>query len=261
KVGLQLQGAWNILKEQLVLIGSAPFYNDNFGELTGKTIYGIIEHLLQITLTFETTNIYQFTLDALGDQDDGVINSLVLEPVKDPDFPLINQNAPNSYETFAELIARVLKYTGCYLRAEAGLAFKIIYPQSTDSVNETYYSSLSDGHVFYENTERQFLKRPNRVRTFSDQSVDKDWSVFTKGVALSDDWLLAGATFIGEYVPITEIIIDSKGTITSDALCDTWATFLLNKHSAETFGGRTVVPHDARPELYDRIQASDTRGS
>ena len=51
-----------------------------------------------------TGSIYDFTLDPLGDQDDGIINSLVLEPVKDPEWPLFNQNAPNRYDTFADVI-------------------------------------------------------------------------------------------------------------------------------------------------------------
>lgn len=268
KTILELQGVWNILKEQYVLLGSAPFYNDNFGELTGKTIYGILKHLIEITLTLDVTgNIYQFTLDALGDQDDGVINSLVLEPEKDPEYPLINRNAPGhssetslaSYDTFVDVFEMLLGYTGCYLRAGAGLTFKIIYPQSSDAVNETYYSNLSDGHVFYENTERQFLKVPNRVKVFGDTSEEQDWSSFVEGEAFSDDWILAPTTFTGEYVPVTEIHRFGRGI--NQATADALARFKLNKNSAETFAGRTVVPHDARVELYDLIVVSDTRGT
>lgn len=268
KTILELDGVWAMLREQQVLIGSAPFYNDNFGELTGKTIYGILKHLIEITLTLDVTgNIYQFTLDALGDQDDGIIDSLVLEPVKDPEFPLINQNAPGHsnetslarYDTFADVFEMLLGYTGCYLRAGAGLTFKIIYPQSTDAVNETYYSSLSDGHVFYENTERQFLKVPNRVKVLGDTSEDQDWSSFVEGEAFSDDWILAPTTFTGEYIPVTEIHRFGRGI--NQATADALATFKLNKNSAETFGGRTVVPHDARVELYDKVRIFDSRGS
>lgn len=258
KVILELQGVWNILKELFVLIGSAPFYNDNFGNFTGKTIYEILELLIEIHLYAMTGSIYQFELDALGDQDDGVINSLILEPTKDPEWPLINQKAPETYGTFVDVIEMLLQYTGCYLRAESGLAFKIIYPQSSDSVNENYYSSLSDGHVFYENTNRQFLRIPNRVKVFSDQSEDKDWSSYIEGEAFSDDW--TGSIYTGEYMHNLEIKTDSRGAITDEATADALAAFILNKHSAETFGGRTIIPHDARVELYDRIVIEDSRG-
>lgn len=261
KVLLQLGGVWNICREEFVLIGSSsrPFYNDPFSELTGRTIYGIFKYLIETTLYSITGSVFQFTLDALGTQDDGVIDSLVPEPVKDPEWPLINQDAPTRHDRFIDLFERWLAYTGCYLRAKEGLAFKIIYPQSTDAVNETYYSSLSDGHVFYENTADEFLKRPNRVKVFSDISVDKDWSSFVEGEAFSDDW--TNNVFTGEYVPILEIEIFSRGEITDSATADTMAAFKLNKHSAQTFGGRVIVPLDPRVELYDRVLINETRGS
>lgn len=256
KVILELEGVWNILREMSVLIGDAPFYNDNNGQLTGKTIYGILEYLIETT--FSDLTGLSFTLDALGDQDDTVINSLILEPEKDPENPFLNQNAPDSFETFADVFERLFAWTGCYLRAKDGLAFKVIYPQSTDAVNETYYSSLTDGHVFYENTERQFVKAPGRIKVFSDQSGDGSWDPFIEGEAFSDDY--TNEVFTGEYVPIIDIKADGNGVLTSQAVADNLATFILNKHLAETFGGRTIVPHDSRVELYDKILVEDSRG-
>ncbi|KKM89236.1 hypothetical protein LCGC14_1250760 [marine sediment metagenome] len=263
KVLLELEGVWAVLRELFVLIGTAPFYNDNFGNFTGKTIYGILEALLETFLYNMTGSIYDFTLDALGDQDDSIINSLVLEPVKDPERPLINQDAPGhsnetslaNYDTFVDVIAMLLGYTGSYLRADAGLSFKIIYPQSTDSVNETYYSSQSDGHVFYENTDREFLKIPNRVKVFGDTSEDQDWSSFVEGEAFSDDW--TDSVYTGEYMHNLEIHRFGRGI--SQAAADALATFKLNKSLAETFAGRTVIPFDPRVELYDRVRILDTR--
>lgn len=260
KVILELEGVWAILREEYVLIGSAPFHNDNYSELTGKTIYELLKYLIETSLYAITGSIYQFSLDALGDQDDGIINSLILEPTKDPENPLINKNAPERYDTFVDVFEWLFTFTGCYLRAGAGLTFKIIYPQSTDSVNETYYSSMSDGHVFYENTERQFIKIPTRVIVYSDQSADKDWSSFIRGDAYNaDDWDLSQGVYIGEYVPSIEFKIDSDGFITNEATANALASHILNKHTAETFAGRTVVPHDARVELFDRIRVVDTR--
>ncbi len=262
KILLELEGVWNILKEQLVLIGTAPFHNDNFGNLTGKTIYGVLKYLIETSLYSLTGSIFQFTLDALGDQDDGAINSFVPEPVKNPEIPFLNKKAPERYETFIEVFESLLVWTGSYLLARDNLTFKIIYPQSTDAVQETYYSSLSDGHVFYEHTEDEYVKRPNRVITYSDLSEDKDWSTFVSGNAYDpDEWDLSTGTYTGEYMNIIRTKVDSEGLlITSSARADTWAAFLLDKYQAETFGGRIVVPFDPRIELFDRAQTISTRG-
>ena len=224
KVILELEGVLNILKEQKVLIGAPPKYQDNFGELTGKTIYGMLEYLIETTLTLWTG--ITFTLDALGDQDDGIINTLVLEPVHNYIQPFLNPNAPNSFESYLDVFERLLAFTGCYLRPEASCAFKIVYPQSTDAVDETYYSSMADGHVFYEYTNRDYVKIPNLVKVFV--RLGDTWDVSTKNGQ-------ATATTASHLIDTTksQFIAGDVGRSVHNKTDDTWAEITAYTSSSD----------------------------
>jgi hypothetical protein len=82
---IKTQGVWGaILSQQQLRLGFSPFYRDEDGLLAGKTIYGCLEYLCETTLTNQTG--IAFTLDALGTQDDGHINT-------DIPFPLVAASA------------------------------------------------------------------------------------------------------------------------------------------------------------------------
>src|SRR3990167_542992 len=64
-----------VLNQQPLRLGSAPYYQDETGLLAGKTIYGCLEYLIETSLTAQTG--FTFTLDALGDQDDSLISTII----------------------------------------------------------------------------------------------------------------------------------------------------------------------------------------
>jgi len=86
----------------------------------------------------------------------------------------MNTNTPSSFETYGSYIRRLCGLTNCFPRATFGRSFKIIYPQSSDAVDKTYYSSQSNGHPFYEVEHRQLNMTPNHIEIFGglDTSVE-----------------------------------------------------------------------------------------
>jgi hypothetical protein len=268
KTILQLYGAWRIMLDIPVRIGDAPYFDgwyksgeDHFCLLDGKTRYGVIEYLMG-RLTAETG--YGFTLNALGDQDDGIINTDIInigtfeEP--GPDLPGLDSEA--NPITYAAYIANLMGDTKCFLRVNNGLYFTVIYPQSEDAVKETYYSNLNGGHVFYDNNDAEVQVIPNHIIVYGNQDpITGDWDdMITSDAYNPADFTESPPelwTYTGPYMEVVRVVI--RGEETTVARCEAIAAAHLTHVRSEVTGGRVIVPHDARVELYDRVQIVDTR--
>lgn len=230
---LYAEGMWMRLREQRVMAGvtgSEPFYDNLFNAT--HTIYALIELVIE--------NAMSWTLTALGTQDDSIIDTF--KPVFD-----INQMP---YESGASILYRLIWMTKCYLRAKAGTTFQVIYPQTSDTVNETYYSDQA--HYFMEYTEKVNLLIPNSIAVMCNSGVDGLWSSIITGTA-------EDATEIAKYAEILQLFLAASITDQDDA--NARAAAILTRIKAETLAGRLVVPHDARVELYDKVSVVDVRGA
>lgn len=218
-IDFTMGGAWEaVLNKQELRIGTDPFYRDETGLLANMTIYGVLEYLIETSLSSQTG--YAFTLDPLGDQDDSLISSIKpFEVISSGSFVVgrtyriytvgstdyvaeqgasgntvgieftaivagtgsgtatfalaaMNQSTPSTFETYGAYIKRLLKLTKCALRPEAGLAFKIVWPQDTDATTKTYYSSASLGHPFYELMSSRSATIPNHIEVHGGQDAN-----------------------------------------------------------------------------------------
>ncbi len=276
---LQLQGVWQvILNRQPVRLTSTPpttiplyrYDEENtISVLQGKTIYGVIEYLIETALSAQTGKVW--TLDALGDQDDGQINSTIPFPSSGVLERTININTSFEFQTYGSVILSLLELTSCILIPRASLAFKIIYPQASDVADETYYSSNASGHPFYEVENRSLNMVPNHVEIFG--GLGEDGYPTVSGHWFDPDhYSTAPTTFTpeaietaydGEFMPVTasgstdnpiwEIGLD---TVTK---CETRASELGRQLKDQILGTRVIIPMDARVELYDRVELVDKR--
>jgi len=226
---LELEGMWNVLREQLLRVGNPPYYSDEDEELADLTVYGIISRVL--------TEV-GFTLDALGTEDDSIVDSYA------PKF------APNDqpFESCAAVLYRLIQMTKCYIRSKTSKAMKIVYPEVTDTPDVTYYSDRA--YWFWEYMERTNLLIPNHVIVFCNRGEDGLWTNIITGEA-------SDAAEIAKYMDVTALttaaLIDSQTDATNRAAA------LLSRARAETLAGRVYIPHDCRVELYDKIKVYDLR--
>ncbi len=345
----QLQGVWGVvLNTQPVRLGTTPYFQDENGLLAGMTIYGCLEYLIETSLTAQTG--LTFTLDALGSQDDGHIDTDIVFPtitagsfvtgdeyriltVGTTDFTLIgasantvgivfvatgagsgtgtatsittslreiNADSPGTFQTYGELILSLLELTKCIIIPRAGLAFKIVYPQSSDAADETYYSSNADGHPFYEVENRRLNMVPNHIEVFGTdiETGVGDWfdsdhfTTVTAGSFItgsiyyiltigSTDFTAIGATSntvrlvftatgagsgTGTAVGYTGEFMPVTQSISEDGLdteaeTDARAAELGWQLKDQILGTRVIIPMDARVELYDRVRVEDNRGT
>lgn len=232
QVILHLEGMWAVMAENFVRIGTPPFYDDT--PYTTSTIYAIVDALLTEISTAE----YTFALDALGTQDDGIINTYT---------PYFEFNEGPRYDNVLDLVEVLMAMTKCYLRPESGLEFKVVYPQTTDSVDRTYYSWQT--HYFYEYTESINLLIPNHIYIYYDEA--NDWAE-TAGEA--EDTIHQD-----RYMEV--IALYRAGEITNLTDANNRAAAILAKAKAEILSGRLIVPHDCGLELYDRVVVLDSRGA
>lgn len=273
----KLQGVWGaILDRQLVRIGTAPYYQDENGALHGKTIYGVLEYLIETALTTQTG--FTFTLDALGTQDDGLINSLIPFPASGDDLRALNPEAPVTFDTYGGLIMQLLSMTGCHLRAKAGLAFQIIYPQSSDAVSEEYYSTQSGSNDFYYEADIAELMMAGQESQVAGQAVQAGNHIELIGsdtfsgppsTSVIGHWYdpdhYSGAsvtdhpqTYDGTFMPV--LYSEHDDSLTTVAACQNRAKALGERLKELLVGGRLIIPVDARVEVLDRVQVNDMRG-
>jgi len=262
----QLQGAWaTILNKQPVRLGDTPLFRydaeNTIAALTNLTIYGVIEYLIETALTAQTG--FTFTLDALGTQDDGHIDTDIPFPGSGELMREINADSPGRFQTYGELILSLLELTNCIIIPRAGLAFKIIYPQASDTVDETYYDNATSVHPFYEVENRRTNLPANHIEVFG---TDPETGV---GDWFDSDHYTTAPTrpftpaeiedaYTGSFMPITRSI--SEDGLDTEAEADARASALGWQLKDQTLGTRVIVPMDARVELYDKVQVKDNRG-
>jgi len=240
---LYCEGGWAELREfSYITTASPPYFNIEYTADT--TIYDIITLLLSEA---------GFSLNALGTQDDSIIDTFM---------PTFTAN-PLEYESPASIIYRLIQMTKCYLRQVESETFEIVYPQSSDSVNETYYSDQAP--YFKEYTEKTNLLVPNSIGVFCNRDPSGEWDTadypLVTGTAQDADSI--AACLAGGYGnasgEVWQYFIAPYITLQADA--DNRAAAILQRYKAETLAGRLVLPfHDCRVELYDRIAIIDTRG-
>jgi hypothetical protein len=239
---LKLEGAWAMMDEVLMHLGSAPLYDD--GTLNGLTVY---EALGNVISAFATDTGYTFTLAALGTAADGVID--VFQPIL-----ATNQN--QTFDTVREVIEALMAMTRCFLRSEPGLVFRVVYPQDTDLVNESYYSN--EDLFFDELTDFDMLVIPNRFVVYS--NYDAELKDFT-GLITSDSDDLADADAIASqsaYMTVTAFHLAS--TIDNETDSDARAAVLLYKAKMARLLNRiNLNKHDAATELFDKVAVFNTR--
>jgi len=227
---LELQGMWAVLREVQLRLGDPPFYSKTYET---DTIYDIISAILSEA---------GFTLAALGSQDDGIINTLT------PRFDINAAPVRDRFADCASIIYRLIQMTKCYLRPESGEQFRVIYPQSSDSVQKTYYSNQA--HYFFEYSERRNVAVPNYIYTFANAGDDMSWKNYITATAVDTTWTT-------NYMTIPMITLASLLTTQTDA--DNRADAILTRIKAEELAGRGVIPHDCALELYDYVQFYDDR--
>lgn len=227
---LELEGMWAVLREIQLQLGDPPFYHE---EYSTDTIYDIINTILVIA---------GFTLDALGAEDDGIINTLT------PQFDINGAPVFEGYDDCASVIYRLLMMTKCYLRPEAGLAWKVIYPAAAGAVNQSYYSYQA--HFFFEYMERRKVLVPNHVIVIANAGEDGTWSDAIIGEAQD-------SAEVAAYMDIPNIYTAAEITTQADA--NARALAILTRIKSELLGGRLLIPHDCSVEVYDKPQVFDSR--
>ena len=139
--------------------------------------------------------------------------------------------------------------TKTYLIMKPDLEVQVVYPQTFDSVDATYYSNKSPW--FYEYIEAHKELNPNKVTVYANEGSDGLFPNLITGTAEDTYWSNRSGTI--EYTQI-------RGAITSQGDATGQAQALLAKAKTEVMGGRGVVPQDCRIELLDRIAFVDSRG-
>jgi len=268
---LVLQGVWSaVLNKENVRLGESPYFRlalegDSIAELENKTIYDVLKHLIKTALPAQTG--YAFTLDDLGDEDDGHINIDVPFPSGGEFMRTINADAPGRFQTYGEVINGLLELTGCAIIPRAGLAFKIIYPEKGDAYDKIYYSRVADGHPFYEAEHRRLNGLTNHVEVYgydpdTDNIIVGDWFD-------SDHYATAPirpftpadiqTAYTGTYMPVTESTYEEG--LDSVLKCIARAAFYAWQIKDSVLGSRILIPMDASVELCDNVATHDYRGT
>jgi len=245
---LECEGGWIKLRE-LIFIAEAegleePYLNVTF--TATDTVFALIQKALVEA---------GFTLNAIGTQDDSIINSY---------YPIFTVNK-DRYESPASIISRLIQMTKTFLRIDSpsvsdigALPFEVIYPQSSDSVQETYYSDQAP--YFKEYREELNLTVPNHVIVFANKNLDPDmgWTNLITAHAYEDDQFTDGS-YTGSYEEIIHYHLAPYISTQEDA--DARAAAVATRIKADALSGVLTLPfHDCRVELYDRVRIKDGRG-
>ena len=216
--------------------GLASPYTNTFNAT--HTVYGLIELIIEGALgwTLEDTP-----------PDDGIIDTF--KPVFD-----INQLP---FENAAALLYRLIWMTKEYFRPRKSKTIQMVFPQTSDSVDETYYSFKA--HWFSEYTEKSILLIPNSIIVLCNQDPNSQWATdafpLITGTATDsgDD-----PSSFDDYGEVIQVFL--AGNIRTQADADRRAAAILTRYKSEILGGRLIIPHDAQVELFDKIKVSDGRG-
>jgi hypothetical protein len=160
---------------------------------------------------------------------------------------------PDKFESYGQLIHDLLNLTNTVLRPEAVLEFKVVYPQNTDATNETYSSTASLGHPFYEYLNVRLNMVPNHIEVFGLDTAGAS----VVGIWYDSDHYATPPTYSGSFMPVLKSYF-YPGLISS-ALCDIQAEVIGRQLREAQLAQRIIIPMDSRVELYDRISLVDTR--
>ncbi len=202
---------------------------------TDITVYQLIKYLLEINLSIQGRSYMTATLDALGDQDDGIINSFT---------PYIEVNQFYQ-EPSGEVIQRGLNLTECYLRARAGLNFEIRWLQDSDAVDATYYSDQVPN--FHSWTESESVLIPNHVVFLG--ARDENGLLLFRPIVVSD---------IADNEEKVWVTVD-MANVTSEAELTAYTNSYLKRIKGRRVAGRMIIRVDPRLEVHDKIRIEDNR--
>jgi hypothetical protein len=132
--------------------------------------------------------------------------------------------------------------TKCCLRLRASQYFEVVYPQSTDTANLTFYDYQSP--YFYEYRKRDAYTLPNHVVVFYNNNPEADWE---NVLAVEDE----DTDSSGIYGDVYEMVV--AGEITSTTEAEQRASTVLHRLGMEVDAGSLVIPHHCQIELYDKI--------
>ena len=233
---LHCEGVFSHLAESnLVVLGEPPEWEGQYPP--DFTIYDTITNILEA---------YGYSLDTLGGQDDGIIDTLC---------PQLWVNE-NPFENPLEVIYRLIAMTKCFLRPKTNLAFEIRFPQESDTVQEHY--SYNSPHYFHQYMEKINEVIPNHIVVFYNQDEDGGWTNVQQAEAFDDDSIVRCKTLAPTTDgKITRYHIAADLTSATDA--NNRASAILTREKFEELAGQLVVPHDCRVELYDRVGIYDER--
>ena len=235
---------WDVSSEATTVDGSVTWtenglatpYSNTFNRT--HTVYGLMELIIEGALGW--------TLEALGGVDDGIIDTFT--PVFD-----INRLP---FENAAALLYRLIWMTKGYLRMKDSTTVQFVFPQTSDEADQNYFSDRP--HWFTEYTEKTILLIPNSIIVLCNQDPNGQWGTdaFPIIVGTASD-----AVQIAKYDSGNEVIqIFYAGNIRTQVEADQRAAAIITRMKSEILGGRLVIPHDARVELYDKVRVKDTRG-
>ncbi len=224
------EGAWVRLREYNFLTTSdPPHFNIQF--TATNTVHELIELALEeagYTLSDESI--------------DDIISSFK---------PVFTVN-PQSFESPASIIYRLIRMTKCYIREQEGKDFEVIFPQDDDPVQEQYFSN--NPPYFKEYVEKLNILVPNKIVVFCNINKETgEWDeTMITGTAQDD-------AAIAQYGEVLEC--HSAPFISTQLDADKRAAAILTRYRGEMLSGRLLLPfHDCRVELYDKVQVMDYRG-
>ena len=227
-VELYLEGMIEYLKAQPAdHVGTKPYFRHTYEY---STRYEIIKAALEHA---------GFTLNALS-ENDGIVDTLI------NDFKV---NAAR-VESLYDIIYAAISGTHSYLRFNNNLTVDVIYPQTDDAVDETYYSYQAPYSYYYK--EKKAELEPNHFLVYGNQNLtDKTWDNILTGE-------YEDTTSTARYTDVTQHLIAAGLDNTGD-LTDRAEAYALRTKSEEG-SAVLVIQHDSRVELLDKPQIISTRG-
>ena len=234
---LELEGMWSKLRETIIRLGNPPLYTKSY---TTDTIFTILGYIIAECKGSGVA----MALNTLV-EDDGIISSLR------PQFDINAQ----PFEYAHSIIYRLLNMTASYLKPLDDLQWEIIYPASGDAVDLTFYSNKVP--YFYEYMERKNVLIPNHFIVYGHPDGDTEFSD-GKYIASQSPYGI-DQTEIDAYDEVYRVI--QSGSLTTQGDVNSRAASLLARAKFEALASKMYAPHDARVELYDKIEAVDVRGT
>lgn len=250
QVILELEDSWAKLEEAVFISNEldmpAPYH---FTYIDISTPFWIITFVL---------NTAGFGMQALV-EDDGIIDSLI------PTRFEINKPPPNTegatgtadgtYDTPKDLILKAFSYTKSYPRTINDIGggppeFQVVYPQEGDPADLTYYSYQP--FYFKEFIFRENLVVPNMILTYCDW--DYELGEFKSPPVIG---LAADQESIDDYGQMLDIVWFKGIDNTTDAY--NVADAVIERLKIESKGGRLIIDHDIRPQLFDMVEIHDGR--